>query len=45
MQQISNIINNLPIGLKNKVEAIENLDIITPNRLVEITKDAQMRHW
>ena len=34
MQQISNSINNLPIGLKNKVEAIEHLDIITPNRLI-----------
>ena len=33
-QQISNSINNLPIGVKNKVEAIENLDIITPNRLI-----------
>ena len=26
MQQISNSINNLPIGLKNKVQAIEHLD-------------------
>ena len=34
MQQISNSINNLPIGVKNKVEALENLDIITPNRLI-----------
>ena len=31
MQQISNSINNLPIGVKNKVE---NIDIITPNRLI-----------
>ena len=34
MQQISNSINNLPIGVKNKVEKLENLDIITPNRLI-----------
>ena len=34
MQQISNSINNLPIGLKNKVEAIKHLDIITPIRLI-----------
>ena len=31
---ISNSINNLPIGLGNKVEAIGNLNIITPNRLI-----------
>ena len=34
MQQLSNSINNLPIGLKSKVEDIENLDILTPNRLI-----------
>ena len=34
MQQIANSINNLPIGVKNKVEDLENLDIITPNRLI-----------
>ena len=34
MAQISNSINNLPIGLKNKVEDLENLDLITPNRLI-----------
>ena len=34
MQQISNSINNLPIGLRNKCENIEQLDIITPNRLI-----------
>ena len=34
MQQISNSINNLPIGLKNKAESLENLNIITPNRLI-----------
>ena len=34
MQQISNSINNLPIGVKNKVEKLENLVIITPNRLI-----------
>jgi hypothetical protein len=32
--QISNSINNLPIGLGNKTEQIENLDILTPNRLI-----------
>ena len=34
MLQISNSINNLPIGLKNKTEDLENLDILTPNRLI-----------
>ena len=34
MAQFSNSINNLPIGLKNKVEDLENLDLITPNRLI-----------
>ena len=34
MASISNSINNLPLGLGNKVESIENLDIITPNRLI-----------
>ena len=33
-QQISNSINNLPIGLGNKCEALENLDLLTPNRLL-----------
>ena len=33
-QQISNSINNLPIGLGNKSEMLENLDILTPNRLI-----------
>ena len=33
-QQVSNSINNLPIGLGNKVESLENLDILTPNRLI-----------
>ena len=32
--QIANSINNLPIGLGNKTEQIENLDILTPNRLI-----------
>ena len=31
--QIANSINNMPIGLGSKVECIENLDILTPNRL------------
>ena len=34
MQQISNSINNLPIGLKNTTEDLENVDTITPNRLI-----------
>ena len=34
MQQIANSINNLPIGLKNKTQNLENLDLITPNRLI-----------
>ena len=29
--QIANSINNMPIGLGNKVESVENLDILTPN--------------
>ena len=33
-QQISNSINNLPICIGNKTELIENLDILTPNRLI-----------
>ena len=33
-QQISNSINNMPIGLGNKVEMLENLDILSPNRLI-----------
>ena len=32
--QIANSINNLPIGIQNKTEDIENLDILTPNRLI-----------
>ena len=34
MAQIGNSINNLPIGLKNRVSDIEQLDLITPNRLI-----------
>ena len=33
-QQVSNSINNLPIGLGNKSDMLENLDILTPNRLI-----------
>ena len=33
-QQISNSINNLPIGLGSKCAALENLDLLTPNRLL-----------
>ena len=32
--EVANCANNLPLGLKNKVEDIENLDILTPNRLL-----------
>ena len=32
--QVSNTINNLPIGLANKTDGLENLDILTPNRLL-----------
>ena len=32
--QIANIINNLPIALGNIVQDLENLDILTPNRLM-----------
>ena len=32
--QIANSINNLPIGIRNKTEDLENLDILTPNRLI-----------
>ena len=33
-QQVVNSINNLPIGLGNKVESLENIDLVTPNRLL-----------
>ena len=33
-QQVANSINNLPVGLGKYVEGIENLDILTPNRLI-----------
>ena len=33
-QQICNSINNVPIGVGNKSEMLENLDILTPNRLI-----------
>ena len=33
-QQVGNSINNLPIGLGNKVESLETLDVLTPNRLI-----------
>ena len=32
--QIANSINNLPIGLGNKTDQVENLDILTPNHLI-----------
>ena len=38
IQQVANGVNNLPLGLGmglgNKVECLENLDILTPNRLL-----------
>ena len=34
VQQISNSINNLPIGLGNLSDSLEHLDVITPNRLI-----------
>ena len=33
-EQVSNSINNLPIGLGNVVQDVESLDILTPNRLM-----------
>ena len=33
-QSISNSINNMPVGLGNKSELLECLDILTPNRLI-----------
>ena len=42
-QQISNSINNMPIGLGNKTELLENLDVLTPNRLV-VTMAVQHHH-
>ena len=33
-QEIANGINNLPLGLGNKTQDLENLDILTPNRLL-----------
>ena len=33
-QQVTNILNNMPIGLKNKCDMLENLDLLTPNRLI-----------
>ena len=32
--EVTNGINNLPLGLGNKVECLENLDVLTPNRLL-----------
>ena len=32
--QIANSINNLPIGIGNKSDMLESLDILTPNRLI-----------
>ena len=34
VQEVANSINNMPIGLGSKVGCLENLDIITPNRLL-----------
>ena len=43
--QFSNSINNLPIGLKNKVEDLENLDLITPNRLILGRNNDRCPNW
>ena len=32
--QVANSINNLPLAIGNLVEGLENLDILTPNRLI-----------
>ena len=34
MAQISNSINNMPLGLKTKSGHLESLDLLTPNRLI-----------
>ena len=34
MAQIGNSVNNLPIGLKSRISDLEQLDLITPNRLI-----------
>ena len=34
MMQISNSINNLPIGLRSKKKNLDTLDLLTPNRLI-----------
>ena len=34
MQQVSNSINNHPLGLRHYTSDLENLDLITPNRLI-----------
>ena len=31
---VANSVNNMPLALGNKVDSVENLDIITPNRLL-----------
>ena len=33
-QQVCNSINNLPLGLGNKTECLDTLDLLTPNRLL-----------
>ena len=34
MQQISNSMNNMPIGLRHKRRNLDSLDLVTPNRLI-----------
>ena len=34
MAQIGNSMNNMPIGIRSKVSNLEELDLITPNRLI-----------
>ena len=37
--QVVNSVNNQPIAIGNIVEQVENLDILTPNRLIYVTSD------
>ena len=34
MAQVGNSMNNMPIGIKSKISNLEELDLITPNRLI-----------
>ena len=41
--QIANSINNMPIAIGNIVQDLENLDILTPNRLLLARNDSRCR--